>query len=650
MNKEKTKQSNKFLLWLKNLSKGVKFILVALILCLVGVIAGKCVDTSGFSVDVKTLMFPTQNGQYLAADIYKPKSATQDNKAPAIVICPGFQRTKETQQAWTTELARRGYVAIVMDPYAQGDSSSSDSTQAATKYGYGLFALIDYITTPSVEGNYILNYIDQTKIGAAGHSAGGNAVVKAAARFGQEVIDGKVKKSRLAAGYVSGYVRSFTESDLVSIRSNMGMSYAYYDEGAYQNETQKAKDAGTWTYGDTANGDMRYAPESLRFVNSGLTLEKEEKVSEVEIGAIYGNPFNSTLRLVNNEKTIHALQPYDVYSIKNFLTYWEIAMDIENPISSSNQVWMIREIATLMLMISGFLVVFGLGDILLRTKFFSTLKNELPEKSSIKGVKSKVLFWTVFAIGAIAACFLFIPACEWSKTLFSKAQQGMQTWFFPERMNNGVMTWAVLSGTVGFILFFAGYFINKYLFKKQENLTPFKIKWSDLGKTLLLAVILFASYYSLDMFLYTFFHLDYRFLFVSARPVINNKMFILLLMYVPFFLIFYISNSVRVNLSMRLDGWKEWQSTLLACVANSIGLLLIMVIQYSVFAATGQVYWTINWLYCNILFGVIPMMFILPIFNRYFFNRTGKIYLGPIVSSMLFIMMMLTNSVCYLPF
>ena len=162
-----------------------------------------------------------------------------------------------------------------------------------------------------------------------------------------------------------------------------------------------------------------------------------------------------------------------------------------------------------------------------------------------------------------AACFLFIPACEWSKTLFSKAQQGMQTWFFPERMNNGVMTWAVLSGTVGFILFFAGFFINKYLFKKQENLTPFKIKWSDLGKTLLLAVILFASYYSLDMFLYTFFHLDYRFLFVSARPVINNKMFILLLMYVPFFLIFYISNSVRVNLSMRLDGWKEWQSMLL---------------------------------------------------------------------------------------
>lgn len=118
MNKEETKQPNKFLLWLKNLSKGVKFLLLALILCLVGVIAGKCVDTSGFSVDVKTLMFPTQNGQYLAADIYKPKSATPDNKAPAIVICPGFQRTKETQQAWTTELARRGYVAIVMDPYA----------------------------------------------------------------------------------------------------------------------------------------------------------------------------------------------------------------------------------------------------------------------------------------------------------------------------------------------------------------------------------------------------------------------------------------------------------------------------------------------------------------------------------------------------
>ena len=85
------------------------------------------------------------------------------------------------------------------------------------------------------------------------------------------------------------------------MRSNVGISYAYYDEGAYQN-----KDSGV----DSAKADARYAPEVIEIVNSGLTLNGEEKVTEVEIGEIYGNQFNHNLRIVNNEKTIHAFQPY----------------------------------------------------------------------------------------------------------------------------------------------------------------------------------------------------------------------------------------------------------------------------------------------------------------------------------------------------
>lgn len=46
---------------------------------------------------------------------------------------------------------------------------------------------------------------------------------------------------------------------------------------------------------------------------------------------------------------------------------------------------------------------------------------------------------------------------------------------------------------------------------------------------------------------------------------------------------------------------------------------LIVVIQYATLAATGMVYWTDGWLYVNLLFAVIPMMFVLPFFNRYFF-------------------------------
>ena len=112
---------------------------------------------------------------------------------------------------------------------------------------------------------------------------------------------------------------------------------------------------------------------------------------------------------------------------------------------------------------------------------------------------------------------------------------------------------------------------------------------------------------------------------------------------------FFFSNSLRVNGAMRFDGQSEWISRLIAGFGNSAGLFLIIIIQYTVFAATGTVYWTTNWLSVNLLFGIVPIMFILPYFNRIFFQMTGRIYLGPIITCLIFIMILSTNTVIYLP-
>jgi membrane protein YdbS with pleckstrin-like domain len=100
---------------------------------------------------------------------------------------------------------------------------------------------------------------------------------------------------------------------------------------------------------------------------------------------------------------------------------------------------------------------------------------------------------------------------------------------------------------------------------------------------------------------------------------------------------------------MRFKNQSEWQSRLIAGFANSLGLILIIVIQYVTYAFTGTVYWTTNWLSVNLLFGIVPMMFILPYFNRIFFNMTGRVYLGPIITCLIFIMILSTNTVIYLP-
>ena len=171
---------------------------------------------------------------------------------------------------------------------------------------------------------------------------------------------------------------------------------------------------------------------------------------------------------------------------------------------------------------------------------------------------------------------------------------------------------------------------------------------SELGRTLALASTLFFFYYLLLFAVYYFFHVDYRFLFMGVRPF-QPALLVLLVMYVPFFFVFFLSNSLRVNGGMRFEGEAEWKSMLVAGLANSVGLLLIVVVQYVTFAVTGTVYWTDGWLYVNLLFGVVPMMFVLPYFNRYFFRMTGRIYLGPMVTCLVFIMILITNTVIYIP-
>ena len=40
---------------------------------------------------------------------------------------------------------------------------------------------------------------------------------------------------------------------------------------------------------------------------------------------------------------------------------------------------------------------------------------------------------------------------------------------------------------------------------------------------------------------------------------------------------------------------------------------------------------------------------VLPYFNRYFFRMTGRIYLGALTTCLVFVMILLSNTVCYLP-
>ena len=589
--------------------------------------AASLIQSSGGSIQLQGIKIPTQNGQWLVADLFRPKSATAAAPAPLVVVVPGFQRSKEALSNIAIELARRGIVAISIDPYAQGGSSASMSRMAATTEGYGMFAVVDYAASTSN-----LNYIDKSRIGSTGHSAGGNAAIRGANFFGKEA-QRTGQPSKLHSVFVSGYVLTLTEEVLRDVRSNVGMSYALYDEGAYRNELK--------------NGDMRRAPEALRLVNIGRD-PGSARIEEVTLGKYYGDTNERTLRVVHNERILHPFQPYIIEATANQIEYFEKVFELDTELSSRDQIWYWKELFSLISLVSTMVLLVPLAQLLLRMPVFATLVHPVPQALPRPQGRGRLLFWALFATAALIACFSYIPMSELSQVLFVAASTREQTWFFPQRMNNAVMMWAVLNGLVGFLMFWLTYRFHG----KQHGVTPdmwgAKIARAELSRTFGLAVTLFVLYFLLLFTIYYVLHVDYRFLFMGVR-IFRPVELLLLLVYAPFFFIFFLSSSLRVNAAMRTEGQPEWKGMLIAGIGNSLGLMLIVVVQYVTFAATGTVYWTDGWLYVNLLFAVVPMMFVLPYFNRYFFRMTGRIYLGPMVTCLVFIMILLTNTVVYLP-
>jgi hypothetical protein len=419
---------------------------------------------------------------------------------------------------------------------------------------------------------------------------------------------------------------------LKDVRSNIGVSYAFYDEGAYRNELK--------------NGDMRIAPEALRVVNLGR--EDLPPLTEVELGRYYGDLQDRTLRVVHNERILHPFQPYMPEATANQIEYFERVFGLDSGLSSRDQVWYWKELLGAISLIAAMVSLIPLSRILLQAPYFQPLVRPLPPALPRPAGRGRLIFWSLFVFAALVACFSYIPMAELSQKLFVDASSRQMTWFFPQRMNNAVMLWALLNGSLGYLLFFLSY----RLFGRHHGVKPemwgAKISRPQLFRTFVLALTLFFYYFLMVFLVYYLFHVDYNFLFMGVR-VFRAELLILLCMYTPFFFIFFLSNSLRVNAAMRFEGDPEWKSMLLAGVANSLGLFLIVLVQYITFAATGTVYWTDGWLYVNLLFAVVPMMFVLPYFNRYFFRVTGSIYLGPMVTCLIFIMVLISNTVFYLP-
>ena len=95
-----------------------------------------------------------------------------------------------------------------------------------------------------------------------------------------------------------------------------------------------------------------------------------------------------------------------------------------------------------------------------------------------------------------------------AKVLFADAANRELTWFFPQRMNNSVMLWAALNGSIGIIIFLLSfYFFGKHhgVNIKSWGLKISKIELTDLPDCISIVEDAFLDLLlsSVDLFVFT---------------------------------------------------------------------------------------------------------------------------------------------------
>src|SRR5213082_3031188 len=140
--------------------------ILGVVLILSGGLLAHFTQTSG-GIRIEDIRFKGAKGNTMSALLYIPPNATAQTPAPGILAVHGYINSRETQDGFAIEFARRGYVVLALDQTGHGYSDPP-----AFGNGFGGPAGLAYLRA--------LPTVDRANIGLEGHSMGGWTVLAAA--------------------------------------------------------------------------------------------------------------------------------------------------------------------------------------------------------------------------------------------------------------------------------------------------------------------------------------------------------------------------------------------------------------------------------------------------------------------------------------
>ena len=591
--------------------------------------------------DVETVKTETIKGKVVSGILFKPKAASADNPLPAVVLTHGYLNNREMQLQNAIELARRGFVVLTVDREGHGNYENSGSTSALIATN-GLYDSVKYV--------YNLDYVDKDKIGISGHSMGG---MTTSAVLAQDVQLGLV-----SAGLIQSYDDFYGAGADVSV----GFLKSQDDEFFYTTNENGGTLSREWLTTTEAKKYIGNASLEGDVVNGGIYI------NGVLTDIADGTAADSAFRVIYETDGIHPQVHYSVEGAEAVTNFFYTAFGVPNGfeyISEGNQTWWVKEMFSLIGLIAFFALIFPMVSLLLRMPFFRSLKgkqvatedgtlvwvdNALPEAKPLKGIQKNLTYW-LGAIGiALFSGFSINSICtEYGDKWFPNTQ------LYPQDTTNWVAMWAVCVAlfSVAVILFFwfVNGAINKIRYKEQgssytEN--PFasarlQSGFGGLVKTFVLALTVVGLLLALLFLNWAIWKVDFRIWTFAVKVFDLGVLLPTIVRYSVFFGIFFIVSAI-FNENYRAKNLPEWASILINVFFNIFGVLLVVAIQYGTFTTTGEMWQPEMALGYIVLFPMIPILAIATVISRRMTAKTGNIWLGAFINTILFTLITCSNT------
>jgi dienelactone hydrolase len=585
-----------------------------LLVLVAAAVVGSLVQRDFGRVEVTNVTYENYNGIRVRAKLLRPVDATRDRPMPGLVYIHGYQNNRETSDAYCIELARRGFVVLNIDAIGRGNSGiPNDPDDADFDQTYGGLTSLAYLRS--------LPFVAVDSVGMMGHSLGAEMAYTVALQ------DPGVK-----ALVISGFAYNLDAS--ADNPQNMLMIIGQYDE-------YRQRMTGT----DDIAADWMSTPQTRQVIPVELP----------QLGVTYGDFAAGTARRVFVPRTIHIQESHSSAAVAEALNWMRSALRPDDAywVPADSQIWPIKEWATLVAMLAGFASLMPLGLLLLQTRFFSSLRGTLSERY-ICAARSFVRFAAVNGL----IMWLYLPLIF---ALF-----GLHVYvvpidkLFPMMMTNGTVWWFAWINVIGFFIF-------RRWFKKQRHesgltLADLGISYrkdrlaldrGQMGKTALLAAVLFLFAYGSQALLEQILIVDYRFIFPFASDLTLYRAGLFLL-YFPFLLLGFLPLGAFLHGQLRrprqgswLRTWFSW--SLANVLALVLPIILFMMIQYVPLLTVGVIpfvgpggmlaSFTMN------LFHIIGVLILVIPLSTWFYQLTGKIYLGALLNAALVAWMFTSSQV-----